>query len=234
MRSCPSRGVRSLQWGRSRSGAEDDRSLPGGGDPGRPPDSLQWGRSRSGAEDVQLPGPSATGRTSFNGAAPGRERKTPAWPAYRTSATSFNGAAPGRERKTQSRRIPWTISRLLQWGRSRSGAEDSRIGRLAADDRAASMGPLPVGSGRRQGRGVLRPAGQASMGPLPVGSGRLGGLYRRRDHEGLASMGPLPVGSGRPGSFSAEFGTMGSLQWGRSRSGAEDAGTAPYKAGMIL
>ena len=226
-------------------------------------------------------------RRRFNGAAPGRERKTaPRMARPRASMgplpvgsgrpgrrrpgqlqTGFNGAAPGRERKTQGRghaaegrlAVQWGRSRsgaeeqiggshcgsvTLQWGRSRSGAEDVRAGcprrpgtklqwgrsRSGAEDARggstrrggpASMGPLPVGSGRRPGRRRRRSSRQrASMGPLPVGSGRpdcpANRVWGRR-----ASMGPLPVGSGRPIMEADEIRRDG-LQWGRSRSGAED------------
>ena len=207
----------------------------------------------------------------FNGAAPGRERKTTGRRRPSVSRRpSFNGAAPGRERKTKKydanvqaqQQLQWGRSRSgaedhasrrhgaapspLQWGRSRSGAEDTREEVRRLLDEMASMGPLPVGSGRRR---ITRKKGsdqpcfngaapgreRKTRGPRRQGRliGRFNGAAPGRERktcehtmgpppDTVASMGPLPVGSGRPSELLQALRSEIALQWGRSRSGAED------------
>ncbi len=104
-----------LQWGRSRSGAEDMEQ------DGRAAYAvaLQWGRSRSGAEDDRT------------------VRDKPRLPV------------------------------VLQWGRSRSGAEDGAGEAGVEFSELASMGPLPVGSGRPRGRHPPRPVRRCFNGAAP-------------------------------------------------------------------
>ncbi len=263
-RAVPSRSGIALQWGRSRSGAEDHAGLGRRcvlrADASMGPLPVGSGRleamqaGRAGWPVASMgPLPVGSGRRPaartegigsdcFNGAAPGRERKTLAWPAYRMSATElqwgrsrsgaedpegcrigpggarggFNGAAPGRERKTADLG-PLAADQPLQWGRSRSGAEDRGARSAPARGVAASMGPLPVGSGRPANllntlNGSRLQWGRSRSGAEDaVDSG----------HDPRASMGPLPVGSGRREPRWGRRQKL-SLQWGRSRSGAED------------
>ena len=105
-----------LQWGRSGEGAEDATLISPGGN-ARP--ALQWGRSGEGAEDAHFPVDCRQNCSSFNGAAPVKERKTP---------------VPQPDEPPGSR---------LQWGRSGEGAEDDEIRRVHARAvEEASMGPL--------------------------------------------------------------------------------------------
>ena len=61
--------------------------------------------------------------TSFNGAAPMKERKLRSSPRSRGRCRSFNGAAPMKERKHVRLSFIELPHNPLQWGRSDEGAE---------------------------------------------------------------------------------------------------------------
>src|SRR5581483_10991701 len=109
----------------------------------------------------------------------------------------FNGAAPDRARKRAATSIPILASRMLQWGRARSGAETGAgAGRVARRACALQWGRA------RSGAETLRTS------PISPGTSQ-------------ASMGPRPIGRGNARDFINSTKVERELQWGRARSGAE-------------
>ena len=71
-----------------------------------------------------------------------KERKTRPTPRATRPRNRFNGAAPVKERKTPAEEVIEHDVQVLQWGRSGEGAEDEPATSWSYHEVHASMGPL--------------------------------------------------------------------------------------------
>ena len=204
------------RWGRGLSAAESERvgSLASQGYLRR------WGRGLSAAESPR----ERRGRRAHNHASMGPR---PLGRGKKYVATAFHALRPASMGPRPLGRGKWSAwpglpcRRPRRWGRGLSAAESCscgccshcpalrRWGRgLSAAESClahgggmirgpASMGPRPLGRGKRLQCGLQGGGQGASMGPRPLGRGK-----RRRGIAGHAqvpaSMGPRPLGRGKP------------------------------------
>ena len=156
----------------------------------------QWGRDLSAAEG-RGNGDDHTSCTRVNGAATSRPRKAVRPWGWRGTSRSVNGAATSRPRKAATAPTACAAAHApRQWGRDLSAAEGCCGAAGTAQEYLASMGPRPLGRGRRHAPLPKGAAPAASMGPRPLGRGRANAPTSTRCPT-IASMGPRPLGRGR-------------------------------------